>query len=135
MMLINRDPTAPHRAAAFLARLVACGLLGRAEALAALLNATAPVRISPCLRQARLATPQALPPATCRAQTAKAVRSVLRPLLVANASRTALMAAALQAARPILRRDEIELLIADAVARHLRDRRRQARAARPNPHP
>lgn len=135
-MLINRNPAASHRQAAFLSRLVACGLLGRAEALAALLVATAPVHISRCLRHARIEVAPAGPRqsesvslAKNRSQAAIAARSALRPLLAAKASRFALVATATHAAHPILERDEIVSLVAEALARHLRDQRRRKAAA------
>lgn len=126
-MLHPRDPTAPHRAAAFLARLVACGLLGRAEALAALLKAAAPARVSHCGRQARLT--HALDDATAsarseRADAAKAARAALAPLLLANSSRRNLTIVATRAAGPSLQQSEIRALTTDALARHLRNRRR-----------
>jgi hypothetical protein len=128
----TRDPAAPHRAAPFLARLVACGLLGRAEALAALLQAAAPARVSACGRQARLT--HALDNATAhnqsgrapagRGEAAQAARTALAPLLEANSPRRQLAAAAARAAGPSLQPDEIQALITEALAGHLRTRRR-----------
>ncbi len=74
-----------HQAAPFLAQLVACGLLGRAEAVAALLHAAAPARISPSGRQARLPPPMELASfdeRRARCQAAAAVRRALAPLVV-----------------------------------------------------
>ena len=135
----SRDPTAPHRAAPFLAQLVACGMIGRAEALAALLHARAPARVSVCLRQARLAPPIGAmvpgdhrnPVSSGRSQAAKAARSALTPLLRANASRAVLAAAATQAARPALQRTEIEAVLTEALGRHLRKQRPKPTDDRP----
>lgn len=130
--IFRGDPVAPHRAAPFLARLVACGLLGRAEALAALLHAAAPAAVSPCGRQARLT--HALDDATHaahlrRTQAARAARQALVPLLGLRAPRHILLAAATQAASPTLRAVEIERLTAECVARHLRALRFAGRTA------
>jgi hypothetical protein len=126
------DPIAPHRAAPFLARLVACGLLGRAEALAALLYAAAPAQVSPCGRQARLT--HALDDATAlalvtRARAASAARAALRPLIEAGVPRRTLLATAHHAASPALRAVEIEALIIELISRHLRARRSLKRCA------
>lgn len=123
----SRDPAAPHRAAPFLARLVACGLAGRAEALAALLQAAAPARVSACGRKARLTCSDCSPSAqrqNQRGAAAKAARSTLDLLLQANAHRRQLAIAAAHAAGPSLQPTEIQALTADALARHLRIRRR-----------
>lgn len=125
-MIRPSDPTAFHRAAPFLARLVACGLLGRAEALAALLQAAAPARVSACGRQARIT--HVLDDAATHIQSergiaAQAVRTVLAPLLQANSSRKQIAAAAARAARSALQPNEIQALITEALARHLRSRR------------
>lgn len=123
-----RDPAAPHRAAPFLARLVACGLLGRAEALAALLQAAAPARVSACGRQARLT--HVPDDATTsiqkgRGEAAQAARTALGPLLQANSPRRQLAAAA-RAVGASLQPDEIQALTNEALACHLRSRRRHA---------
>ena len=136
MILIARDPSAPHRAAPFLARLVACGLAGRAEALAALLHATAPAQVSLCLRHARLASSPTINPLSHGTQTqprsrsdaAKAARAALMLLLRSNAPRRSLSPAAMRAARPTLERAEIDRLVAAEVARHLRERRQSLQA-------
>jgi hypothetical protein len=120
------DPIAPHRAAPFLARLVACGLLGRAEALAALLHAAAPAQVSASGRKARLthAIDEATASAhTKRAHAAAAARAALRPLIEAGAPRRTLLATARHAASPTLRAVEIESLIIEIISRHLRARR------------
>jgi hypothetical protein len=122
------DPIAPHRAAPFLARLVACGLLGRAEALAALLQAAAPAQVSPCGRQTRLTHP--LDDATAnRASAASAARAALRPLIEAGAPRRTLLATAHHAASPALRAVEIDALTIELISRHLRARRSLKRCA------
>jgi predicted component of type VI protein secretion system len=130
-----RDPIAPHRAVPFLARLVACGLLGRAEALAALLHAAAPANVSPCGRQARLT--HALDDATHAHRTAAArgARAALAPLLEARAPRPILLAAATRAASPALRGPEIEALTIEAIARHLRTLRHNRDGALPHATP
>jgi hypothetical protein len=123
----SRDPAAPHRAAPFLARLVACGLVGRAEALAALLQAAAPARVSACGRQARLPSSGCSPSARSlndRGAAAQAARATLALLLRANSPRRQLATAAAHAAGPSLQPTEVQALIADALARHLRIRRR-----------
>lgn len=122
-----RDSAAAHRSAPFLARLVACGLLGRAEALAALLHAAAPARVSPCGRQARLMRVESealLETIRGRGDAAQAARAALRPLLRARASQRQLVSAAAHAAGSLLNLDEIEALTIDALARHLRTGRR-----------
>lgn len=126
--------TGSHRAAPFLARLVACGLLGRAEALAALLFAAAPVQTSPCGRHARLLKPPAPATADCastRTQAAAAARRALQPLLQTYAPHRKLLDTAKHAAGSALGPAEIQVLTIDAVARHLRQRR----AARPHTRP
>eukprot|EP01037_Dinobryon_pediforme_P001999 gene2000-2035_t len=127
-----RDPGSPHRAAPFLSKLVACGMLGRAEAIAALLLAGAPAKISRCLRHTRVLPANPTPPAQCmpsRAKAAKAVRDALNPLLLKNATRAELASAARCAASPLLERQDIDALLTDSVARHLRRQRRNS------PHP
>ena len=120
------DPIASHRAAPFLARLVACGLLGRAEALAALLHAAAPVQVSASGRHARIihAIDDVTTSApTKRAHAAAAARAALRPLIEAGAPRRTLLATARNAASPALTAREIESLTIEAISRHLRARR------------
>jgi hypothetical protein len=141
-MLVARDPSAPHRAAPFLIQLVACGLVGRAEALAALLHASAPAQVSPCLRHARLGSmPAAIAisegapiQTSSRSNAAKAARAALMLLLRSNAPRATLALAAMRAASPTLEPAEIQGLIAGEVARHLRQRR-QSPQTRPHPSP
>ena len=123
------DPVAPHKAAPFLARLVACGLLGRAEALAALLHAKAPAELLPCGRKARLT--YALDDATAAAHrhrnaAARATRHAIAPLLERKAPQAVLRATALQAGRPALRVREIEDVLANSIALHLRQLRQSA---------
>ena len=134
----QRDPAAPHRAAPFLAQLVACGMIGRAEALAALLHARAPAHVSVCLRHACLAPLIRHVPSDnntarshSRSQAAKAARFALTPLLRANAPRAVLTAAAMQAARPALQSTEVEAVLTEALSRHLRDQRPKATIGNP----
>ena len=91
------DPEAPHRAAPLFGRLVAQGLLARAEALDALLRTPAPPELSRSGLQARLT--HALDDATRaharrRAGTERALRRALAVPLAARAPREALFAAA-----------------------------------------
>lgn len=130
-----RGPIAAHRAAPFFARLVACGLIGRAEALAALLHASAPALVSPSGRQVRLTLQHDDATAEVRAtrrRAASRARAALRPLLAAGAPRRTLLAAAHRAASPALRVVEIEHLIIEAISCHLRARRGLACPQPPN---
>ena len=91
------DPEAPHRAAPLLGRLVAQGLLDRAEALDALLHASAPPGLSRSGLQARLThalDDAARAHARRRAGTERAVRRALAAPLAARAPREGLYAAA-----------------------------------------
>ena len=126
------EPIAQHQAAPFLARLVACGLLGRAEALAALLHATAPVEVSASGRQARLTHVPGATAATVhtkRALAAAAARAALRPLLEIGAPSRTLHATAHRAASPALGAVEIDALTIETISRHLRSRRSLKRLA------
>jgi hypothetical protein len=121
-----RDPGSPHRAAPFLSSLVACGLVGRAEAIAALLLAGAPAQLSPCLRRARLLPRNPPTPpenGSHRAEAAKAVRDALQPLLISKATRADLAAAATRASAQALQPSDVASLLTDSVARHLRSQR------------
>ena len=125
-----RTSAAAHRAAGFLARLVACGWLGRAEALAALLQASSPALISACGRKARISSlPSAGldPSSAVRGRAAYAARQALIPLIAAAAPIRSLLAASQKAARPTLRNSEIQSLTTDAIARHIRNRLRKGR--------
>lgn len=116
----------PHMAAPFFSRLVACGLLGRAEAFAALLSAAAPAHISPCGRCARLTERRgAQGPAapSDRTRAAAVARHTLQPLLSAHAPSRTLLEIAKRASGPALSAAEVRALTIDAIARHLRSRR------------
>jgi hypothetical protein len=119
----------PHRAEPFLASLVACGLIGRAEALAAFLCAGAPPTLSrcvlrPCAVQLRADILRG------RSLAALAARQALVPLLTTRAPSRILLAVAVAAAGPALQRREVESLVTDIVARYLRDARLRNNAVR-----
>jgi hypothetical protein len=120
------NPIASHHAAPILAQLVACGWLGRAEALAAFLHSQAHARASPCGRRARIVTAAHEAPAAslARAEAAMTIRRALAPLLTNHASRSAIHRTAQDAAACHLTETEIELITATELARHLRARRR-----------
>ncbi len=113
-----------HRAEPLLNRLVACGWIGRAEALAAFVDVTA--RSSPCGRHARLVarqhalTRQPVPETAPRAQAATAIRKAIAPLLANRPSRMALHRAAHDAGARHLTTAEIRAIAAAELARHLR---------------
>ena len=112
-------PDSLHSAAPILAQLVACGMMGRAEALAAFVTMALPARVSDCGRRARL-SPQAPSVEIHRAEAARAARAVLRPLLAARVSPQVLRAAARAAAASALNRSEIDRIANDSIAHHLR---------------
>jgi hypothetical protein len=121
------NATPAHKVAPILSQMVACGLLGRDEALAALLQAIAPANVSQCGRHARYPHEQADLSAKnlmTRACAARAVRSSLDPLLKARAGKPALMWAANRAAQSALPPAEVEMLMIGAIAGHLRQARR-----------
>lgn len=127
MIPIPMDSTALHRAAPFLAQLVACGHVGRAEAISAFLQGVSFAKSSSNGRQARL-THSVDTSATYhrdRIKAAAMIRQAIRPLLVANAPKLTLVAAASRMAGRALCRQEIEQLITEAVAHHLRIKRRK----------
>jgi hypothetical protein len=93
------DLIAPHRAAPFLASLVACGLVARRAAM---------VQVSD---------------QPTRGETAQAARQAVAALLKAGAPRRSWAATALSIAAPTLAAAEIELLITDVIACHLRAQR------------
>lgn len=126
------NPIGSYRAAPFLAQLVACGLIGRAEALSALLQGVASAQISPNGRQARLThllvAVDASPTTNHgRITAAKMAREAIKPLLAVGASKRSLAAAASRSAGQALRSEEIEQLITEAVAQHLRIQRQKSR--------
>lgn len=127
MIQIPVDPIALHRAAPFLAQLIVCGFVGRAEALSALLQGGCSAKPSPNGRQARLTHSVETSPTyqRDRIKAATMIRQAIRPLLVANAPKRTLVAAASRVAGRALSRQEIEQLITEAVARHLRIKRRK----------
>ena len=120
-----------HRAAPFLSQLVACGWIGRAEAIAALLHACSPVRLSDCGRRARLTVPVAGKQGYdiwTRSEAARAARTALQPLLQERRPRRCLIAAASMAAKPALSQSEIVAITNETIGRHLRTLRSQKRA-------
>jgi hypothetical protein len=119
----------PHHAEPFLANLVACGLIGRAEVLAAFLCAAAPAQLTQCVPRPRAVQLHA-DILRVRSLAALAARQALLPLLTARAPSHILLAVALTAAGPALRRHEIESLVTDIVARYLRNARLRSNAAR-----
>lgn len=117
---------ASHRVAPFLAQLVAYGLAGRAEALSALLQGTSSARISLSGRQARLIHPLNVAgtiASPTRNRAAGVAREAIKPLLIAGAPKPTLVAVATRAAGQALCPVEIEHLITEAVAQHLRTQR------------
>ena len=130
-------PIAPHYAAPCLAGLVNCGLLGRAEALAALLHAMTPANLSPNGRAARLPhgpRETVVIPSGSRAAAARAARDALAPLLLARAGRRSLFGVA-KAAGPALPNADIEQLVTEAMQRHLRQTLRIAAVRAPRSRP
>jgi hypothetical protein len=114
----------PHHAAPILSGLVSIGRLGRAEALAAFIDASAAGAASCCLHGARSQAAVPLEPShkqtSPRANAAKAARYALAPLLKQRAHRQILRTAVIQIARPHLSLAEIESLTSQAIARFLR---------------
>lgn len=119
-------PMASYQSVPFLAQLIACGLIGRAEALAALVQGISSPLVSPDGRQARLVhtlgTVSSTTPCS-RTIAAKLVREAITPLLIIGTPKSALVASASRAAGQKLRPSEIEQLITEAVSLHLRNRR------------
>jgi hypothetical protein len=126
--MVRNAPVPPsHLAPPLLAGLVALGLVGRAEALAAFLIASGAAATSQSGRTARLPRPSepgtGQARCTARGQAAQAVRAVLASALRAPCTRTQLRTTALRAAGAALSPGEVDALLADAIATHLRHAR------------
>ncbi len=118
-----------HSATPLLAALIASGLVGRAEALSAFLNAVATVAVSSSGRQTcgSRSLGVAADPVTklvplSRGAAALAARTAVAALLERQAPRHTLRPAAVAAAFPQLCLREIEDLTTCEIARHLRVR-------------
>ncbi len=112
-----------HMAAPAVARLVSAGLLSPERARIALLAAAPRAELSQCGRRAKLVRPSAdaVPSSgLSRAAAAIAARKSLAPLLAARVPWWCLHHAASSKAAPVLRRAEIDELIRQQVAAHLR---------------
>lgn len=125
MIKIPADSIVLHRTTPFLAQLIACGLVGRAEALSALLRGVSFAKSSPDGRQARLAhaVDTFVADNRSRIKAATMIRRAISPLLVAGAPKLILVAEASRVAGRVLCHQEIEQLITDAVAHYLRIKR------------
>lgn len=118
-------PLPPHQATPVLAALTACGLVGRAEALAAFISASGPVTPPrqtgwPAVRQADVVPAQA----SSRAAAAQAVRAAVTEILKETRSRSRLRQVAVLTSRSALGAADIEELLAQSIDQHLRSVRR-----------
>jgi len=121
-------PAPLHNSAPIIAQLVACGMLGRAEALAALVTIALPANVSECGRHATLSQSEPVDRVN-RVDAARAARTVLQTLLAARVSPRVLRIAARAAASSGLNRSEVDRLANDSIARHLRAQRLSAAAS------